>query len=118
MDVHIRGHRTITQPRWRDHIYERLSKLDRFADRIIKVDIILTSSHHHLKGNELCRIRAKVPKKTIAIRKRCETMMEAIDASFKVLEQQIHDLWRKIKDKRRHSKDARRVKRGGEQSFL
>ena len=112
MDVQIRGHRTVTQPRWRDHIYERLSKLDRFQDRIMKVDIILTSSHHHLKGNELCRIQAKVPGNTIAIKKRAETMMEAIDAGFKVLEQQIHQLWKKNKDKNRHSKVARMAKRG------
>jgi ribosomal subunit interface protein len=112
MDVHIRGHRTVTQPRWRDHIYERLSKLDAFQDNIIKVDIILTSSHHHLKGNELCRIRVKVPKRTIAIRKAAETMMEAIDAAFKVLEQQIHGLWKKQKNLSRHSKVARMAKRG------
>ena len=112
MDVHIRGHRTITQPRWRDHIYERLSKLDRFQDNIIKVDVILTASHHHLKGNELCRLRVKVPRSTIAIKKRSETMMEAIDASFKVLEQKVHSLWKKQKDKSHHSKLARMAKRG------
>lgn len=113
MDVHIRGHRTVTQPRWRDHIYERLSKLDRFQDQLIKINVILTSSHHHLKGNELCRINVKVPKKTIAIRKRAETMMEAIDHSFKILEQQVHGLWKKEKSKKRHSKEARILKRGG-----
>ncbi len=112
MDVHIRGHRTVTQPRWRDHIYERLSKLDRFQDRIIKIDIILTSSHHHFKGNELIRVRVKVPGRTIAIKKRCETMMEAIDATFKVLEQKIHQLWKKTQDKSHHSKIARMVKQG------
>jgi ribosomal subunit interface protein len=112
MDVHIRGHRTITQVRWRDHIYERLSKLDRFQDSIIKVDVILTSSHHHLKGNELCRIRVKVPRNTIAIKKRCETMMEAIDAAFKVLEQKVHTLWKKDLVKKHHSRVARLVKRG------
>jgi len=112
MDVHIRGHRTVTQPRWREHIFERLSKLDRFQDNIIKIDVILTSSHHKLKGNELCRIHTKVPRRTIAVKKRASTMMEAIDAAFKVLEQQIHHLWKKQKNRSRHSRFARLATRG------
>jgi ribosomal subunit interface protein len=112
MDVIIRGHQTTTQPRWRDHIYERLSKLDRFQEQLIKIEIILSSSHHHLKGNENCRVQVKVPGRTIAVNKSSETMMEAIDASFKVIEQQVHGLWKKLRDKRHHSKDARLAKRG------
>ena len=54
MQVMIRGHETSVQQRWRDHIGERLSKLDRFEARIIRIEFVLTSSHHHLKGNETC----------------------------------------------------------------
>jgi len=112
MNLQIRGHRTAVQPRWRDHIFERISKLDRFEDRIIKVDYILTSSHHHLKGNELCRITAKVPRKTIAIKRRSRTMIEAIDAASHVLERQVQHLWKDVKVRSHHNKQARRIKRG------
>jgi len=112
MNVQIRGHRTTVQARWRDHIFERIAKLDRFVDRIIKVDYVLTSSHHHHKGNELCRITAKVPRKTIAIKRRSETMINAIDAASHVLERQVQHLWKDIKVRSRHNGEARRVKRG------
>jgi len=111
MKVRIRGHRTQVLNRWRDHIYERLAKLERFEDRIIKVDYILSSSHHHLKGSELCRIRAKVPRKTIAVRKSSGTMIAAIDAASKVLEQQVHHLWNAVKVRNRHSLIAKRLRR-------
>ncbi|MCB4757677.1 MAG: ribosome-associated translation inhibitor RaiA [Elusimicrobia bacterium] len=104
MFVHIKGHQTDVLSRWREHIYERLTKLDRFEDRIIKLEITLTASHHHLKGNESCHITAKVPRKTIAIKRNGETMFEAIDAASRILEKQIHDLWKDVRDRRRRVK--------------
>jgi len=101
MLVNIKGHQTEVLPRWKDHIYERLSKLDRFEDRIIKIDFTLTSSHHHLKGNESCHVTIKVPRKTIAIKKDGETMVLAIDAACRVMEKLIHDLWKDVKDRNR-----------------
>jgi ribosomal subunit interface protein len=112
MKVLIHGHETTVQPRWRDHIYDRLAKLDRFEDRIIRLEYFLTASHHHLKGSEVCHITAKVPRKTIDIRKSAETMMEAIDAASRVLEQQVHQLYKDLKTRHRRSRETRRVKRG------
>lgn len=111
MNVQIRGHRTAVQPRWRDHIFGRIAKLDRWVERIIKVDYILTSSHHHLKGNEICQITAKVPRKTIAIKKSSDDMIQAIDAASKVLEKQVHALWKDVKDRNRHGLVAQRTRR-------
>lgn len=112
MQVLIRGHETMVQPRWRDHIYERLTKLDRFEGRIIRIEYFLTTSHHHLKGSEGCHIKAKVPRKTISINKSAETMIEAIDAASKVFEQEVHRLFKDIKERHRRAKETRRVKRG------
>lgn len=99
-------------PRWRSHIYDRLSKLERFEHRIIRMEFVLTSSHHHLKGNESCRITAKVPGKTIAIRKDAETMIEAIDSTMRVLEKKVSQLWKDVKERNRRSRIMRKVKRG------
>lgn len=112
MQVHIRGHETSVLASWRGHIGDRLAKLDRFEDRIIRLEYVLTTSRHHLKGNELCHIIAKVPRKTIDIKKTGETMSEAIDAASKILEQKIHTLYKATKTKNRNSRDIRRVKRG------
>ena len=112
MKVLIRGHETTVQPRWRDHIYDRLGKLDRFEDRIIYIEYFLTTSHHHMKGSETCHVVCKVPRKTISVKKSGETMMEAIDAASKVLEGQVHRLYKDIKDRHRRSKEIRQVKRG------
>ena len=112
MQVLIRGHETSVQPRWRDHIYDRLTKLDRFEDRIVRLEFFLTSSHHHLKGTEDCHITAKVPRKTISIKKSGDTMLEAIDAATRVLEREIHRLFKDIKERHRRSKEIRDVKRG------
>jgi len=112
MQVMIRGHETSVQPRWRDHIYERISKLDRFEDRIVRLEYFLTTSHHHLKGSESCHITAKVPRKTISIKKDAETMIEAIDAASRVLEREIHRLYKDVKDRHRRSRETRLVKRG------
>jgi len=112
MRLEIRGHRTDVQPRWKNHIEERVAKLDRFEDRIIRVEYILTSSRHHLQGNELCRITVKVPRKTIAIKRRAENMIKAIDAASHVLERQIQHLWKDVKVRSRHNGKARALKRG------
>ncbi len=103
MQVFIRGHETTVQARWKDHIYDRLAKLDRFEDRIIRIEYFLTTSHHHRKGSEVCHVIAKVPRKTIDVKKTAETMMEAIDAASKVLESQIHKLYKDIKTRNRRS---------------
>jgi ribosomal subunit interface protein len=113
MNVLIKGHRTEVQPRWKDHILDRIAKLENYEDRIIRLQVTLTSSHHHLKGNELCHIFVKVPRKSIALRRRSETMLMAIDATFKVLEQQMHKLWKDVKTRNRHNKDVRLAKRRG-----
>ena len=112
MQVLIRGHETAVQPRWRDHIYDRLSKLDRFEDRIVRIEFFLTTSHHHLKGAESCHITAKVPRKTISIKKSAETMIESIDAAARVLEREIHRLFKDVKDRHRRARETRQVKRG------
>jgi ribosomal subunit interface protein len=112
MQVLIRGHETAVQPRWRDHIYDRLTKLDRFEDRIVRIEFFLTTSHHHLKGSEACHVTVKVPRRTISIKKSAETMLEAIDAASHVLERQVQSLYKDIKDRHRRSKEIRRVKRG------
>ncbi len=114
MHVHIKGHQTDVLPRWESHIFDRLSKLERFEERIVKMEYTLTASHHHLKGNETCHINVKVPRKTIVIKKSAETMIEAIDLASKVLEKQIHELWKDIKDRHRHAGKLREAKRGGE----
>jgi ribosomal subunit interface protein len=112
MKVLIKGHQTDIQPRWKSRILDRLEKLERFEDRIIKIEITLTASHHHLKGNESCHIFVKVPRKTIDVKKGADDMMSAIDAACKVMEQQVHKLWKDVKARNRHDKVARQAKRG------
>jgi len=111
MQILIKGHQTEVQPRWQEHIYDRLTKLARFEDRIIKIEYILTASHHHLKGYESCHIIAKVPRKTLAIKKDARTIIDAIDMASKVLERKIHTLWKVSTLRNRHSKLAK-AKRG------
>lgn len=112
MKLLIRGHETTVLPRWRDHIYERVAKLDRFEDRIIRIEYFLHTDRHHLKGSENCHITVKVPRKSIDIKKNATTMIEAIDAASKVLERQIHSLYKDIKDRHRRARETRAVKRG------
>ncbi len=112
MNVVIKGHQTDIQPRWKNHIEERLAKLAPFEEKIIKIEITLTASHHHQKGNENCHIFIKVPRKTIDVKKNAETMMGAIDAACKVMEQQVHKLWKDVKTRNRHAKAGRAAKRG------
>jgi ribosomal subunit interface protein len=112
MNVFIRGHETEVLARWRDHIYDRLEKLERFKERIVKIEFVLTSSHHHLKGFESCHVTVKVPRKTITIKKEAQNMMGALDLACKVLEQQIHKLYKDVKTRNRHKKSVRMAKRG------
>ena len=112
MQVTIRGHETSVLPRWKNHIQDRLAKLNGYEKRIIKIDYILTSSHHHLKGNETCHVTVKVPRKTISVKKDAETMIEAIDQASKIVERQVHGLWKDVKVRNRHNRVARMAKRG------
>jgi ribosomal subunit interface protein len=112
MNIFIRGHETDVHPRWREHIHDRLAKLERFEEKIIRIEFVLTVSHHHLKGNETCHIIVKVPRKTIDIKKTAETMIEAIDTASKVLERQVQNLYKDVKDRNRRAREVRRAKRG------
>jgi ribosomal subunit interface protein len=103
MNVLIHGHETMVQARWRSHIFDRITKLDRFEDRIVRMEYVLTSSHHHLKGHETCHIIAKVPRKTLDVKKSAETMIEAIDMASKVMESQIHKLYKDVKERSRRA---------------
>lgn len=111
MNVFIHGHETMVQARWREHIFDRMSKLDRFEDRIVRIEYILTSSHHHLKGNETCHIIVKIPRKTLNIKKSAQTMPEAIDLASKVMEGQVHKLYKDVKDRNRRALRAKGSKR-------
>ena len=112
MHINIRGHETTVLPRWREHVNGRMAKLSGFSQRLISVDVYLTSSHHHLKGDESCQITGKVPGKTLSVRRDAETMIEAIDAACKVFERQVRALWKDVKTRSRHNKQVRALKRG------
>src|SRR5688572_23666538 len=111
MQTLIHGHQTDVLPRWKNHIYERLAKFDRWEEKIIRFAVVLSSSHHHLKGSETCHITVKVPRKTFSVKKTEENMILAIDASFKIIEQKVHSLWKDLHTRKRRQKPVRALKR-------
>lgn len=69
-----------------DFINVKLSKLERFYDRVVDADVYLKVENTSEKENKIVDVRLNVPGNDLAVNKQAKTFEEAIDTSCDALE--------------------------------
>ena len=78
-------------------IEEKLSKLEKYYDKIVSVDVYLKTENTSDKENKTAEVNVHVPGDELMIKKTCKTFEEAVDTAEQSLERMI----KKHKEKQR-----------------
>ena len=78
-------------------IDERLSKLEKYFDKIVTVDVFLRTENTSDKENKTTEIKVHVPGDEFVVKKTCKTFEEAVDASEQSLERMLTKYKEKIR---------------------
>ena len=69
-----------------DFIQERLSKLEKFYDKVVSSDVFLKVEKTSEKENKIVEVRIHVPGDDFMVKKQCKSFEEAIEISAESLE--------------------------------
>lgn len=78
-------------------IDEKLSKLEKYFDKIVSVDVFLRTENTSDKENKTAEIKVHVPGDELVIKKTCKTFEEAVDISEQSLERMLTKYKEKIR---------------------
>ncbi|BCY28441.1 ribosome hibernation-promoting factor, HPF/YfiA family [Flavobacterium okayamense] len=78
-------------------IDEKLSKLEKYFDKIVSVDVFLRTENTSDKENKTAEIKVHVPGEELVIKKTCKTFEEAVDISEQSLERMLTKYKEKIR---------------------
>ena len=69
-----------------DFIHERLSKLEKYYDKVVSADVFLKVEKTSDKENKMVEVKIHVPGDDFMVKKQCKTFEEAIEVSAESLE--------------------------------
>jgi len=69
-----------------DFIQERLSKLEKFYDKVVSSDVFLKVEKTSEKENKIVEVKIHVPGDDFMVKKQCKSFEEAIEVSAESLE--------------------------------
>ena len=69
-----------------DFIQERLSKLEKFFDKVVSADVFLKVENTSEKENKIVEIKLLVPGDDFIVKKQCKTFEEAVELASESLE--------------------------------
>ncbi|MEZ4852710.1 ribosome hibernation-promoting factor, HPF/YfiA family [Flavobacterium sp.] len=78
-------------------INEKLSKLEKYYDKIVSADVYLKTENTSDKENKIAEVKVRVPGDELIIKKTCKTFEEAIDSAEESLERMIKKYKEKIR---------------------
>lgn len=70
-------------------IEDKLSKLEKYFDKIVSADVYLRTENTSDKENKTAEIKVHVPGDSFLIKKTCKTFEEAVDSSEQSLERML-----------------------------
>lgn len=62
-----------------EHAQERLSKLEKFYDKVVATDVFFKVDNTTEKENKIAEVKMNVPGDEFIVKKQCKTFEEAID---------------------------------------
>ena len=72
-----------------DFIQERLSKLEKYYDKVVSADVFLKVEKTSDKENKIFEARVSVPGDSLVVKKQCKTFEEGVDMAVASLERQL-----------------------------
>ncbi|MEC4116146.1 ribosome-associated translation inhibitor RaiA [Myroides phaeus] len=72
-----------------DFVNERLSKLEKFYDKVISVDVFLKLENTNEKENKVAEMKLLVPGDEMVVKKTCKSFEESVDAGTDALERLV-----------------------------
>lgn len=67
-------------------INEKMSKLEKYYDKVVKSDVFLKVENTSVKENKIVEIIVHVPGDDLIVKKQCKTFEEAVDSATEALE--------------------------------
>ncbi len=89
MNVQIQSVKFDADKRLVDFVEGKMSKLDKFSERIVSSDVILKVDKDHEKGNKVATMTLYMPGEDLVAEGRARSFEEAVDEAFEVLKRQI-----------------------------
>ena len=89
MKVHTQSVNFNADQKLIDFIQNRMDKLDRFYDKVIKSDVFLKIENTSDKENKIFEARVMVPGDSFVVKKVCKTFEEGADSAVSSLERQL-----------------------------
>ncbi|ALU25168.1 MULTISPECIES: ribosome hibernation-promoting factor, HPF/YfiA family [Myroides] len=80
-----------------DFANERLSKIEKYYDKIVSVDVFFKLENTNEKENKITEIKVLVPGDEMIVKKTCKTFEEGLDAGADALERLVVKHKEKIK---------------------
>ncbi|MDI1256483.1 MAG: ribosome-associated translation inhibitor RaiA [Flavobacterium sp.] len=69
-----------------DFIQERLDKLEKYYDKVVRADVYLKVEKTSEKENKIAEIKIHVPGDDLLVKKQCKSFEEAVEQSAESLE--------------------------------
>ncbi|MDA7558112.1 ribosome-associated translation inhibitor RaiA [Flavobacteriaceae bacterium] len=89
MKVHTQSVNFNADQKLLNFIQDRMNKLDRYYDKVIKSDVFLKVENTSDKENKIFEARVNVPGDSFVVKKVCRTFEEGADSAVSSLERQL-----------------------------
>ncbi|MCP4802841.1 MAG: ribosome-associated translation inhibitor RaiA [Bacteroidetes bacterium] len=89
MKVHTQSVNFNADQKLLNFIQDRMNKLDRVYDKVIKSDVFLKVENTSDKENKIFEARVNVPGDSFVVKKVCKTFEEGADSAVSSLERQL-----------------------------
>lgn len=89
MEVKIQSVKFDADKKLVDFIREKIAKMERFAEGIISVNVILKIDKDHEQGNKVVTMTFALPGDELVAERRCKSFEEAVDLGLDAIKNQI-----------------------------
>ncbi len=89
MNVKIQSVKFDADHRLIEFIEGKMSKLERFAEKVISAEVILKVDKDHEKGNKIATVRLEIPGAELVAEERSKTFEESVDEAIDAIRKQI-----------------------------
>ncbi|MDR2890059.1 MAG: ribosome-associated translation inhibitor RaiA [Alistipes sp.] len=89
MNIQIQSVKFDADEKLVDFVETKMSKLDKFSERIVSSDVIMKVDKDHEKGNKVATITLYVPGEDLVAEGRARSFEEAVDEAIEILKRGI-----------------------------
>ena len=104
MDIDVTFRHTDSSEAIKNHVYEKMKKIEKYFVKPERTHVILTVEHHHNKINNIVEITLLENGNKLSAREKSENMYVSIDSAVGKIERQV----KKYKDKLKNHKNQKR----------